>query len=120
MFAGLSSLRKAEKKEPSKQDKALQDYLNRQYGDGLSAEDTQRKKKKKKQKQQGHAAIAIVDSDISALPPVTEAAAKPLTPDFAVGAANSEGQACCCASLLPCQLQNMLQCISPHVFRTCR
>lgn len=88
MFSGLSTLRKAEKKEPTKQDKALQDYLKRQYGGGTT-EDEPRKKKKKKSKQ-GPSAIAIVDGDITGLAPVSEAAAKPIRLDLDE-AADSEG-----------------------------
>jgi len=102
MFSGLSSLRKGEKKEPTVQDKALQDYLKRQYADGPSA-DEPRKKKKKKQKQ-GTSAIAIVDGDISGLAPVAEAAVKPTRPDPTDDAADSEGmmhQHNCC----PCSIK---------------
>lgn len=90
MFSGLSSLRKAEKKEPTAQNKALQDYLKRQYADGPAADEPKRKKKKKSK--QGPAAIAIVDADITGLPPVAEAAAKPTRPDlYDNGDAGSDG-----------------------------
>lgn len=88
MFSGLSVLRKAEKKEPTKQDKALQDYLKRQYGGGETEDEPKRKKKKKSK--QGPSAIAIVDADITGLAPVSEAAAKPVRPDLD-DAADSEG-----------------------------
>lgn len=90
MFSGLSSLRKAEKKEPTVQDKALQAYLQKQYGagDGVAADEPKRKKRKKQK--QGPSAIAIVDGDITGLAPVAEAAAKPSRPDLA-DAADSEG-----------------------------
>lgn len=111
----MSSLRKAEKKEPTVQDKALQDYLKRQYADGPSA-DEPRKKKKKKQKQ-GTSAIAIVDGDISGLAPVAEAAVKPTRPDPAHDAADSDegmlGLLCqhnCC----PCSLKFWLH-LAPRV-----
>jgi hypothetical protein len=90
MFSGLSSLRKAEKKEPTVQDKALQDYLKRQYADGPTADEPKRKKKKKAK--QGPGAIAIVDADITGLPPVAEAAAKPTRPDVYDEDAGSEGE----------------------------
>lgn len=96
MFSGLSSLRKAEKnKEPTKQDKALQDYLKRQYGGG-STDDEPKRKKKKKAKQTGPSAIAIVDGDITGLPPVSDAAAarkptRPLAAAASDDAADSEG-----------------------------
>jgi hypothetical protein len=91
MFTGLSVLRKAEKKEPTQQDKALQDYLKRQYGGGSTADEEPKRKKKKKSKQ-APAAIAIVDADITVLPPVDEAAAKPVRPAQADEAADSEGE----------------------------
>jgi hypothetical protein len=91
MFTGLSVLRKAEKKEPTQQDKALQDYLKRQYGGGSTADEEPKRKKKKKSKQ-APAAIAIVDADITVLPPVDEAVAKPARPQLADEAADSEGE----------------------------
>jgi hypothetical protein len=79
MFSGLSSLRKAEKKEPTVHNKALQDYLAKQYGAGSGAggggeqqQQEGRKKKKKKVKQTG-AAVVILDHDLSGLAPVPDA-----------------------------------------------
>jgi hypothetical protein len=95
MFSGLSSLRKAEKKEPTPQNKALQDYLKRQYGGGTAAAEDGPKRKKKKKFKQGPSAIAILDADITGLPPVSEAAAKPARPELDA-ADDSEGTGCCC------------------------
>lgn len=99
MFSGLSTLRKAEKKEPTPQNKALSDYLKRQYGGG-TAEDEPKRKKKKKAKQ-GPSAIAILDADITGLPPVSESAAKPARPELDAPY-DSEGVLCCCCCCCYC------------------
>ena len=71
MFAGLSTLRKQEdKKDPSVQNKALQEYLKKY----VSAEDEQQvaqgeRKKKKKRRPRADAsssgAVQIVDADVT-------------------------------------------------------
>lgn len=95
MFTGLSTLRKAEKKEPSAQNKALQDYLKK-YTDGPTDDGQEKKKrKKKKPKAAGSYAVSIVDGDISgfeSLPAAPPRAAK-LEP-----AADDEGM--CTSSVL--------------------
>lgn len=108
MFSGLSTLRKAEKKEPTPQNKALSDYLKRQYGGG-TAEDEPKRKKKKKSKQ-GPSAIAILDADITGLPSVSEAGAKPARQELDA-ADDSEGalcRRCCYCCCCCCCSANML------------
>ncbi|GBF90373.1 hypothetical protein Rsub_02479 [Raphidocelis subcapitata] len=71
MFSGLSTLRKDEKKEPTAQNKALQDYLKK-YGDGGGGgggggegDYGERKKKKKKRAKEQAGAVQIVDADVT-------------------------------------------------------
>lgn len=98
MFSGLSSLRKAEKKQPTVQDKALQDYLAKQYGAGDSQQEKP-KKRKKKVKHTG-SAVAILDHDISGLETMSEAAAQPLKRGPAPTAAAAESGEHCEARLI--------------------
>ena len=71
-FAGISSLRKDEKKEPSVQNKALQEYLKR-YTSGAEAGEKKKKRKKKPAAEQG-GAVQIVDTDVTGFEAVQAAA----------------------------------------------
>eukprot|EP00775_Hariotina_reticulata_P004179 gene4179-4427_t len=68
MFTGLSSLRKTEKKEPTVQNAALQEYLKKYASDDGAGEVVEQKKKKKKKKPKAGSAgcgVAILDQDVS-------------------------------------------------------
>lgn len=64
MFTGISTLRKAEKKESSAQNKALQDYLKR-YADTPGGDDGTQKKRKKRKKPVSASGMAIMDGDVT-------------------------------------------------------
>lgn len=74
---GLSTLRKADTNTTREEDgrvseKALklQEYLSKQYGDGIDSEKKRKKRKKKKVAAKG--AIAIVDHDDTGFKPVED------------------------------------------------
>jgi hypothetical protein len=73
MFSGLSSLRKDEKKEPTSQNKALQDYLKKYTSDGADDGEKKKKRKKRPKAEQG-GAVQIVDADLTGFEAVQAAA----------------------------------------------
>lgn len=94
MFSGLSSLRKEEKKEPTAQNKALQDYLKKYAGEeGGDGAGDKKKKRKKKPKPEAGGAVQIVDTDLTGFEGVAAAAErKRAPPSERAAGAGSDGE----------------------------
>ena len=85
MFSGLSSLRKEEKKEPTAQNKALQDYLRKYTSDDAAEGGENKKKRKKKPKPEQGGAVQIVDADLTGFEALKLAAERKKAPPGAHG-----------------------------------